>query len=181
MPRRRKDPDFDPDEFFDGPSKSQVKRDMLSLQELGMAIGELPQDRVDALPMSDRLREALAEFKRLKQGEARRRHMQFVGKLLRDEDSEAFRRALIEYSQGQAQAVQTLQEIERWRQRLLADENGLEALLTAYPASDTPALRRLVANARFELSDDEQHGRGGTKGPYYRELFQAVRTALQTG
>ncbi|MGH8555453.1 MAG: ribosome biogenesis factor YjgA, partial [Gammaproteobacteria bacterium] len=94
MPRRRKDPDFNPDEFYGGPSKSQLKRDALELQELGAALEELPQDKVDAIEMGERLREALRELKRLKVGEARRRHMQFIGKLLRDEDPERFRSAL---------------------------------------------------------------------------------------
>ncbi|WP_133164297.1 ribosome biogenesis factor YjgA [Solimonas fluminis] len=177
--RRRKDPDFNPDEFYAGPSKSQVKRDMLGLQEMGTALGELPQERLDALEMDERLREAFVELKRLKNGEARRRHMQFIGKLLRDEDPEPFQRALADYKQGQTRAVQTLQELERWRQRLLADDKGLAAWLEAYPASDTPAFRKLVERARHELADDEEHGRGGSKGPYYRELFQAVREVLQ--
>ncbi len=177
--RRRKDPDFNPDEFFAGPSKSQLKRDMLSLQEMGTALNELPQDRLDALEMSDRLREAFAELKRLKNGEARRRHMQFIGKLLRDEDPAAFEQALADYKQGQTRAVQALQELERWRQRLLADEKGLEAWVDIHPVSDTPAFRKLVERARHELADDEAHGRGGSKGPYYRDLFQAIREVLQ--
>lgn len=178
--RRRKDPDFKPDEFFAGPSKSQLKRDMLDLQELGTALDQLPQDRVDALTMDDKLREALLELKRLKQGEARRRHMQYIGKLLRDEDTEPYRRALAEHKQGQVQAVNMLQELERRRQRLLADERGLAAWLEAYPASDTPAFRRLVERARKERAEDEELGLG-SKGPYYRELFQAVRAVLQPG
>ncbi|WP_162932304.1 ribosome biogenesis factor YjgA [Solimonas sp. K1W22B-7] len=177
--RRRKDPDFNPDEFFAGPSKSQLKRDMLELQEMGTALDQLPQDRLDAIEMSDSLREAMAELKRLKNGEARRRHMQYIGKLLRDEDPERFRRALTEYKQGQNRAIQLLQEMERWRQRLLADEKGIVAWAEVYPAADTPAFRKLVERARHEMADDEEHGRGGSKGPCYRELFQAVRDALQ--
>lgn len=176
--RRRKDPDFNPDEFFAGPSKSQLKRDMIELQEMGTALDQLPQDRLDAVEMGDPLREAFAELKRLKNGEARRRHMQYIGKLLREEDPEPFRRALVEYKQGQARAVQTLQEMERWRQRLLTDDKGLEAWVEVYPASDTPAFRKLVERARQERSDDEAHGLG-SKGPYYKELFQAVRDVLQ--
>lgn len=179
MRRRNKDPDFNPDEFYAGPSKSQLKRDMLSLQELGTAIGELPQAQIDAIEMDERLREAFLELKRLKQGEAKRRHMQYIGKLLRDENPEPFQRALLESRHAQKQAVQALQDLERWRQRLLTEDAGLEAWIAAFPASDTPHFRRLVERARHELADDEQHGRGGSKGPHYRELFQAIRAVLQ--
>jgi ribosome-associated protein len=179
MPRHRKDPDFDPDTFFAGPSKSQLKRDSHELQDLGTALQELPEDRVAEIEMDERLREALHELKRLKNGEARRRHQQYIGKLLREADPEPFRRALAEYRQGQTQAVLNLQELERWRQRLLTEERGLDAWIQVHPHSDTPQFRALVTRARRERSEDEAEGRSGSKGPYYRELFQAVRSVLQ--
>lgn len=177
--RRRKDPDFDPDAFFAGPSKTTVKKEMLELRDLGAALFELPDDRLAAIEMDERLREALHELKRLKQGEARRRHTQYIGKLLREVDPEPFRLALTDYKSGQVSAIQLLQDIERWRQRLLDDDQGLSAWLEAYPASDTKPFRSLVAKARHELADDDEHGRGGSKGPCYRELFQALRAVLQ--
>lgn len=179
MPRRRKpDAEFDPDAFYGGPSKSQLKRDMERLQDVGTALEELPEDKLAAVPMGERLRDALRELKRLKQGEARRRHKQFIGKLLRDEDPEPLRRALLDHRQGQAEAVLTLRQIEHWRHRLLTEEPALNVWLTAYPGSDTPNFRALVAQARREYAEDEQGGRSGRRGPYYRELFQAIHAAL---
>lgn len=178
MPRRRKDPDFDPDEFYGGPSKSQLKRDALELQELGAALEELPQDKVDAIEMGERLREALRELKRLKLGEARRRHLQFIGKLLREEDPEPFRRALTEHRSGLNQATQAFKELERWRERLLTEPDALDAWLAAYPASDTPDFRAALARARRERAEDEAAGRR-SKGPHFRELFQVLREAMR--
>ena len=46
--------------------------------------------------------------------------------------------------------VRALQEIERWRDRLLAGDKGLEDWVAAYPAADTPDFRALLARARDE-------------------------------
>ena len=50
---------------------------------------EMPKSKWDELPISDTLRHALAENARLTQHEAKRRHLQFIGKVMRDEDLEA--------------------------------------------------------------------------------------------
>lgn len=77
------------------PSKSQIKRDYLALQELAMKLIGARQARLDAIEMDDRLREAINELRRFKNQPARARQAQYVGKLLRDEDLAPFRKALL--------------------------------------------------------------------------------------
>jgi ribosome-associated protein len=76
------------------PSKSQVKRDLLALQEFGLELLKIQPKRLEAIEMDDRLRAAIAELRRLTSHAARRRQVQFVGKLLREVDLEPFRKAL---------------------------------------------------------------------------------------
>lgn len=176
--RNRPDPDTD-----DAPSKTQIKKAMLELQELGIELIELPQDRLDAIEMDDRLREALQELKRITAHSARKRQMQYVGKLLRGEDPEPFRKALAEYRAGKQRDAQALHTIERWRDRLLADESALETWLREHPQCDTAQFRAVLRDARKELADAQaasERGEPRAKGRFYRELFKAVKAALET-
>lgn len=79
---------------YAGPSKTQVKKDMLELQELGLALGELPTVQFNALDLDQPLRDALVELKRLRNFSARKRQGQFIGKLLRGRDVAPLQRAL---------------------------------------------------------------------------------------
>lgn len=85
------EPEPDPN----NPSKSQIKRDYLELQEFALKILTIPVPRFDALEMDEELREAIAEMRRLSNLPARRRQAQYIGKLLREVDLEPFRAAMI--------------------------------------------------------------------------------------
>ena len=90
-PRWHTEPDADPS----NPSKSQIKRDLIKLQEFGLRLLAIRQDRLDAIAMDDRLREALLDLRRLPAA-GRRRQAQYVGKLLREVDLAPFERELPE-------------------------------------------------------------------------------------
>lgn len=104
MSRRRRDRD---DEVFEddvpsGPSKTQVKKQMMDLQALGEQLAKLPEAVLATIELDDSLRDALAELKRMKTFEAKRRQGQYVGKLMRDADADGIRRALAELKRGPA-------------------------------------------------------------------------------
>jgi len=180
MRRRMQDT---PDPEIEIPSKTQIKNAMHELQELGAALMDLPEAKLNRIEMDDNLREALEELRRLTSFAARKRQVQYVGKLLRSADTEPLRRALEDQRQGHARTVRALQEIERWRDRLLAGDKGLEDWVAAYPAADTPDFRALLARARDEhgahQAGDRIPGAPTGKGKHYRELFQQIRAVLQ--
>jgi ribosome-associated protein len=90
-----RDPEVDPPVEYDGPSKSQVKRDFHALQDLGLELLELSDATLAALIDDERLLGALRELRRVRdQRGARKRQVQYVGKLLRDEDITPLRAAL---------------------------------------------------------------------------------------
>lgn len=165
--------------MYDGPSKTQVKREMHELQDLGLALLGLPAAQRDAIAMDDRLREALRQYHRMPTREAKRRHMQYVGKLLRDTDSEPARLALEQIKAGE---TRVLLESERWRERLLAQDEALTDWVKAHPATAIQPLRALIRNARRELAalPADVGGTPAARGKCraYRELFQVLRAAL---
>jgi ribosome-associated protein len=163
-----------------GPSKTEVKQAMHELQDLGVALLELPQVLLDELDMEDRLRDALAELRRLKSFEAIRRQSQFIGKMLREADPEPFRRALAAHRQGQHRA---LLQAEEWRTRLLAEDAAITQWVAAHPATDVQQLRALIRNVRREQAQRQGAAENGEpvsrgRSKLYRELFQVLRSAL---
>jgi ribosome-associated protein len=165
-------PPADPDTAhgYDGPSKSELKRRMHDLQELGEAVAELPAGRLAALKIEDRLRDAIAELGRTRSHEGRRRQLQYIGKLMKFEDAEALREAVASYRLGSARDTLALHQAEAWRDLLIAEDDAFERWLAAHPDTDTQQMRSLVRSARKEGTDaGARHGRA------YRDLFQMVK------
>ena len=150
------------------PSKSQKKRDMHALQEMGAELVALPTERLARIDMPDDLREALREAQRLTKHEARRRQMQYIGRLMRDVDPAPLREAL-DAVKG-ASAIETARQhrLERLRERLLEDESVLTEIGTARPGADLTRLRQLRRGALHERE-------AGRPPRHFRELFRLLR------
>src|SRR5690606_5000030 len=86
--------DADPADDPDFKSKSQLKREMHDLQKIATALVELKPGQVAEVPMSDSLRAGIEESWRITQNEAKRRHMQYLGKLMRHEDLEQLQKGI---------------------------------------------------------------------------------------
>lgn len=159
----------------EGPSKSQIKREMHALRDLGERITELPNGQRDALPLSEAMRRALVEFTRIRSREARRRHLSFIGKLMRTEDVDAIHTALERSDTASAVHTRELHALEAWRDALMAGDNALSAFIDAYPGTDRPRLRAHLRSARREAER-------GRDRRHFRILFQTLRDeATRTG
>ena len=113
--------DIDDSEFFedDEISKSQVKRDMIALQELGIKVMSLNKQQLETLPLNETILAAVEESKRVTQHEAKRRHAQYVGKLMRQADHEAIQFGLDLLDPSSEAHSQFFQQVERWRDRMM--------------------------------------------------------------
>ncbi|MCL2657275.1 MAG: DUF615 domain-containing protein [Betaproteobacteria bacterium] len=150
-------------------NKSQLKRDMEALQKIGEALCELPRERLAKVPMSERLRDAVEEYRRVGKHEARRRHLQYVGRLMRDEaDIAPIREALDAMAGVSRTEIARQHKLERLRERLLEDEGVFGEIATEFPGADLQHLRNLRRNALKE--------REAQKPPRaYREIFRVLR------
>ena len=161
----------EPENPYERPSKSQRKRDVHSLQDLGASLVELNDDQLSQFDLPERLLEAIGEAQRIRNFEGRRRQMQFIGKLMRDIDPAPIRMRL-DIITGAARESTVLQhQIERWRERLLGEEDALTLFADEYPQCDLQRLRSLIASVR----KDRANARPPKK---YRELFRAVRAVV---
>ncbi|HEX7640205.1 MAG TPA: ribosome biogenesis factor YjgA [Burkholderiaceae bacterium] len=176
MPREPRDRPSRRQAAIDGeaPSRTQLKQQMQELQDLGEAVSTLPDDRLARLKIDDRLRDAIAELRRTRSFEGKRRQLQYIGKLMKLEDAGPLREAVADFRLGGARTTLALHQAESWRDRLLAEDDALDAWVRAHPATDVQQLRSLVRSARKEkLEPGARHGRA------YRELFQLVKEHLR--
>lgn len=130
------------------PSKSQRKRDMTGLQELGKDLTTLGKKQLDKLPLSDSLRTALNEYNRLPNShEAKRRQLQFIGKVMRDSNHEEIQAELDKMRTPDHAQVRRAQLIEEWGERLLSGgEDDIGEFVTKWPLAERQALRQLMRN-----------------------------------
>lgn len=162
----------------DKPSKSQVKRDMLALQDLGKEIVELSTDRVKQLPLSEKLLEAVLLAQRTTSREGRRRQIHYVGKLMRDAPAEQIRQQMETWAHGSRQETAHMHAIERDRDRLIADDAALTPWLDAHPGVEVQEIRSLIRAARTEQKKNEALLPGQEpQRKHYRALYQAIKAA----
>ena len=149
-------------------SKTRRKQEMHELQALGAALVELPEARLRGLELDERLRQAVLEAKRISSHEARRRQLQYIGRLMREVDPAPIRARLEALEGTSAEATARHKRLEQLRSRLLADDAALTDVVGAHPGADAQALRTLIRNARREQKE-------GRPPRAYRELFRALK------
>jgi ribosome-associated protein len=159
----------EPPEGGERPSKSRLKREMQALQALGERIIAMRDAERSRLPLSDDLLAAVEETARIRSHEGRRRHMQYVGKLMRREDLEGIHEVFDAIDREQLQRDHAFHRLEGWRDRLVEEgDTAVEAFIEAFPDVDRQALRQLIRNARRE----REKGKPPTSA---RKLFRLIR------
>lgn len=171
MPRRR-DPTPDSPVETGVPSKTQRKAAMQALQDLGEQLIALPRERRARLPLDDGLRQAIDEYERLGAHEARRRQMQYIGRLMRDVDTAPISEAIAAFTGTSRAESARLHRIEALRERVLADESELTTLLADHPGADIQRLRQLRRNTIAERAR-------GAPPRSFRALFQLLKEILE--
>ncbi|HEV2432287.1 MAG TPA: ribosome biogenesis factor YjgA, partial [Burkholderiales bacterium] len=149
-------------------SKTRRKREMHELQALGAELVRLSEAQLESIELPEELREALLEAKRITSHEAKRRQMQYIGRLMRGLDPAPIRARLGEIEGNSAQATARHRRVESWRERLLGEDEALTEFAAEHPGADLQALRTLIRNASKDA--------GAGKPPRaYRELFRVLK------
>ena len=168
-----------PDDFEDSSeekSKSQLKREMDALQSIGKRLTALNSDQLDQVPMPDTLETAIREHQRLKKGEALRRQLQYIGRLMRkldEEEVDQIIQAIKQFDASQAEHTQHFHQLENWRDRLLTEKDALTDYLSQHPAADAQHLRQLIRNTQRELSQQNNQGSSRKLFRYLREIAES--------
>lgn len=150
------------------PSKSALKREMTALQDMGAELVALSTDQLKKIDLPDDLREAVRDAQRFTQHGARRRQLQYIGKLMRGLDPAPIQAALDEIKGLSAVATARMHALERLRTRFLEDEKVIGEIADAHPQADLQHLRQLRRNALKEQAQ-------GKPPRAFRELFRTLR------
>lgn len=150
-------------------SKTKAKEEVEALQDLGKRLVAVGNDRLKKLNIPESLLDAVLEAKRISSHGALRRQMQYIGKLMRDVDTDPIQEMLDELDGISNKANARFHALEKLRDRLIEDEAVITTLKNDYPELDVSALRTLRRNAIKEQAEQ--------KPPKsYRALFQLLKS-----
>ena len=150
-------------------SKTKAKEEVEALQDLGKRLIGVGNDRLKKLDIPEALRDAVLEAKRITSHGALRRQMQYIGKLMRDVDTDPIQEMLDELDGISNKANARFHALEKLRDGLIADEKVITNLKNEHPDLDVSALRTLRRNAIKEQAEQ--------KPPKaYRAIFQLLKS-----
>ncbi len=139
-------------------TKSQVKREAEALKQLGREIYELPKKKRDKLPLSNTLITAFEEADRISNLNAMRRHFQYVGKILRETDVDAIKRAIealeispISHQRNDARLEDLIEQL------LTTGSKANEKLIQEHSQLNRQQLNQLIRNASHSEKTIEEN------------------------
>ena len=144
------------DDLFDGPSKSQLKREANKLQELGVRLAALRPKQLATLDLNEVLLKAIEDYNLLpNSNSALKRHAQFIGKRMRGQDYDALLAAVEELENPRTTTRpgtprRTLGVTAQACESLVAEpstsEDSITQLIDQHPRLERQKLRQLVRN-----------------------------------
>ncbi len=173
--KNRHEPQYD--EEFDEElpkSKSQIKREMESMQVLGEQLVKMTESLLHEVPLDETLKHAIMQARTMKHREGYRRQMQYIGKLMRAADVEAIEATLHKQSQKDAEQVHFLHLAETWRDRILEEgDSALNTFMNDYADADRQYLRQILRAANKDKKENKPPANA-------RKLFKYLRDIIST-
>ena len=140
------------------------------MQQLGFSLTELNAGQLATVPVSQALLAAIQDYQRFPSNEAKRRQLQFIGKLVRNEDTESIEIELARIDGTSALAQYEFHQLELWRDRLIEEPTSITDYLQEHPTTDRQSLRHHIQ--RVHRARDDQQRRTSA-----RALFRFLREA----
>lgn len=153
-------------------SKSQRKRDMTALQELGEALVKLPASQLDTIPMPENLLHAVMAARAIPERGAHKRQLQYIGKVMRKIDATPIQAAFDALHNHSQHAAVHFHRLERWRDRLLSEgDTAVSEFVDVYPTADSQHLRQLIRNTERETNAGKPPSSARTLFRYLRDII----------
>lgn len=145
--------DINPNDYIK--SKSQVKREMTALQKLGEQLIDMNEKQLATIPAEEKLLEAIYEARKMPHREARRRHLQFIGRIMRETNHDEIQAAVEKLQERNDQYIHRQHQVERYRDLLIeGDKQIFQTLVTSCPGIDVQHLRHLIRSAQKERDEN---------------------------
>jgi ribosome-associated protein len=164
---------LEPEELYDGPSKSQLKRESHHMVDVGEEILKLSGEDIRSLQLPDELDAAIATALKIKSRSGLKRQRLYIGKLLRSMDSEAIESQLRKIQHRHDTNTAQFKRLEKWRDSLVDnDKQTLNDVIAHFPDIDRQHINQLIRAANQE----KQRGKTPTAS---RKLFKYLRDMEQ--
>ncbi|MCW8349009.1 MULTISPECIES: ribosome biogenesis factor YjgA [Vibrio] len=168
MARKNQKAPWEEEEEIIWVSRTEMKNDMEALQKLGEELVGLKPSVLAKFPLSDDLRDAIKDAQRFK-NEARRRQLQYIGKVMRNVDPEPIQAALDKIRNKHSQQTAALHKLEELRDKIVEEgDSAIAEALDSYPDLDRQRLRQLARQAKKEKSASKP-------AKAFREIFQMLK------
>ncbi len=155
----------------DEKSKSQLKRAMTALQELGEILVELSAHELERIPLPEKLYDAVVAARSMTQRGAHKRQLQYIGKVMRNVDAEPIRERLAELQSRSRQSAARQHHLERLRDLLLTEgDAAMDEVLKAFPGADRTHMRQLMREAHKEMLNNKPPHAARVLFRYLRDL-----------
>lgn len=145
---------------------------MHGLQDVGGMLVKLSPEVLSRIDMPDVLREAVKDAQRFTKHEAKRRQLQYIGRIMRDIDAGPIIEQLNAIEAPSRKQTAIFHVAEKWRQALLENPDSVAAFVKEFPEADPHRLRALAADAIEERKTDRPPR-------HFRELFHVLNAILQ--
>ncbi len=156
------------------PSKTKQKEVMHELRDLGAELVELSVGQLKRINLPENIYDTVRECQKITAHGARRRQIQYLGKLMRSVDDEPIRAGLALLRGESSAETARLHRLERLRVRLLEDEAVLTEIAAQWPGVDLQHLRTLRRNALKEKENNKPPKN-------FRAIFQILQELDQKG
>ncbi len=156
------------------PSKTKQKEAMHELRDLGAELVELSVGQLKRINLPESLFDAVRDCQKITAHGARRRQIQYLGKLMRGVDDEPIRAGLAMLRGESSAETARLHRLERFRVRLLEDESVLAEIAAQWPTVDLQHLRTLRRNALKEKENNKPPKN-------FRAIFQVLQDLDKAG
>ena len=159
------------DEIYDGPSKSQVKRDCNHLLDLGEEMLKLKAEELQSLDLPDEIEAAITAALKIKSRSGLKRQRQYIGKLLRSVDSESIEHQVKKIQHRHDTNTAQFKRLEKWRDNLIAnDKETLNEVISRYPEINRQHINQLIRAAHQEHKQNKAPAASRKLFKYLREL-----------
>ena len=152
-------------------SKTKIKQKMQDLQDLGVKLVELNKEQLTKFDLPQILLDAIKLAQQINSNGALRRQYQYIGKLMRNIDTESIKETLNKIKGESVENIKLFHLSEKWRKRLLEDDNAINQFINDYPICDKVELYNLIKKVKHEVEAQKKRN--------YRRLFQYIRDIVE--
>lgn len=145
-------------------SRTQKKHYAHSMVDLAHELADLNHTTLNALPISEQIIDAIKASKKITSHIARKRHFQFIGKLLLKSDHQAVIDELAAVNQKKESGLLRSPFLTQWTEKLIDDNGIISQLYASHDHSEIQKLRQLLRE--FNKKTDQKQR---------RKLFEHIR------